>query len=351
MADVSGVKKALITGITGQDGSYLAEFLLEKGYEIHGMVRRSSMFNRLRIEHLLNDPKLKGRMILHYGDMCDSNSIFRVVNSAKPDEIYNLAAQSHVGISFSSPDYTAQSDGLGAMRLLDTVYELGLVNKTKFYQASTSELYGNSQEIPQNENTPFKPVSPYGAAKLYAHYMVHSYRLSYGLFACNGILFNHESPRRGENFVSRKITISISKILAGKLDKLSLGNLNAQRDWGFAGDYVKAMWKMLQQEKPTDYVIATGKSHSVRRFVEMAFAYCDKEIVWEGDGVNEKGIDRKTGKILVDINPVYFRPKDIDILKGDASRAESEIGWKTDVDLDQLVEIMMKADIKNFYKQ
>jgi len=340
------VKKAFITGITGQDGSYLTEFLLEKGYEVHGMIRRSSTFNTKRIDHLFEDSEIGNkRLFLHYGDLSDSSNINRLIEKIQPDEIYNLGAQSHVKVSFEVPEYTAHTDALGTLRILDAIKETGI--KTKFYQASTSELFGGLPETaPQNEKTPFYPKSPYGVAKLYAYWITVNYRESYGLFAVNGILFNHESPRRGETFVTRKITRAIASIIAGKQDKLTLGNLDAKRDWGYAGDYVEAMWLMLQQEKPQDYVIATGETHSVREFVELAFKEVGIEIEWRGKGVDEKGFDRKTGRLLVDVSPKYFRPAEVELLWGDPSKAERELGWKRKVDFKGLVKMMIEADLK-----
>lgn len=334
-------KVAFITGITGQDGSYLTEFLLSKGYLVHGLIRRTSTFNRSRIEHLI--PSHKGKdLFLHYGDLTDSSNLNRLIEKIKPAEIYNLAAQSHVKVSFEVPEYTAETDAVGTLRLLDAIRETGV--HCRFYQASTSELYGKAQEIPQTEKTPFYPRSPYGVAKLYAFWIVKNYREAYHLFACNGILFNHESPRRGENFVTRKITISATKIAKGLQSKLVLGNLDAKRDWGFAGDYVEAMWLMLQAKKPEDYVIATGKTASVREFVEKAFTYLNIHIHWKGKGVNEKGINAKTGKMIVEVSPDYFRPTEVDILVGDISKAKKELGWQPKVKLDELVKMMVEAD-------
>ncbi len=298
------MKKALITGITGQDGSYLAELLLEKKYEVHGIVRRSSSFNRERIEHLSKDPHLPtNKLRLHYGDVTDSLSLNRIIAKVRPDEVYNLAAQSHVAVSFETPEYTGEVDALGALRLLDVIKSLGMRDTCRFYQASTSELFGNAAQTPQNESTHFQPRSPYGVAKLYAHWTTINYREAYDMFACNGILFNHESPRRGENFVTRKVTLSLANILKGDLDKLYLGNLDARRDWGYAKDYVEAMWMMLQQDEPADYVIASGKQHSIRHLVEEAFGLCGKTIQWQGTGLDEKGIDKNTGLTLVEVDP------------------------------------------------
>lgn len=341
------MKKALITGITGQDGSYLTEFLLDKNYEVHGVVRRSSSFNTKRIDHLLDDSKIMNKkLFLHYGDLTDSSNLNRLMELVCPDEVYNLAAQSHVQVSFEVPEYTAETDGIGTLRLLDAIK----YNKpnTKFYQASTSELYGGLPDtLPQNEKTPFAPRSPYAAAKLYAYWITVNYREAYNIFACNGILFNHESPRRGETFVTRKITRAVCNIIAGKQEKLSLGNLNAQRDWGFAGDYVEAMWLMLQQDKPDDYVIATGETTTVRRFVELAFKEVGIEIEWRGSGVDEKGYDTATGRVLVDVNPRYFRPTEVELLLGDPSKAENTLGWRRKVMLSDLVKMMVAHDFQD----
>lgn len=336
------MKKALITGITGQDGSYLAEFLLEKGYEVHGLRRTSSVFNTERIDHIIarNHPNFH----LYYGDLTDSSNVSRLLEKIQPDEIYNLAAQSHVHLSFQLPEYTAEVDGLGALRLLDAIKNSGI--RTKFYQASTSELFGKIQEIPQRETTPFYPRSPYGAAKLFAYWTVVNYREAYGLFACNGILFNHESPRRGKIFVTRKITMGLAGIKKGTQEKISLGNLDAKRDWGYAPDYVEAMWLMLQQEKPDDYVVATGETHSIREFCEAAFGIAGYEIEWKGGGLEEKGIDKKTGKIMIDVDAKYFRPTEVDVLIGDNSKAKKILGWSPKVNFDQLVEIMVESDLK-----
>lgn len=341
------MKKALITGITGQDGSYLSEFLLDKGYEVHGIIRRASTFNTKRIDHLFENPEIGNKkFFLHYGDLTDSSNLNRIIEKVSPDEIYNLGAQSHVQVSFEVPEYTAETDGIGTLRLLDAIKSSGI--KTKFYQASTSELFGGLPgTAPQSEKTPFYPRSPYSAAKLYAYWITTNYREAYGLFACNGILFNHESPRRGETFVTRKITRAIASIVSGKQDKVSLGNLNSKRDWGFAGDYVEAMWLILQQEKPDDYVIATGETHTVREFVELAFKEVGIDIVWQGSGVNEKGIDKRTGKILVDINPRYFRPTEVDLLLGDPSKAEKALKWERKVDFKSLVHMMVESDMKD----
>ncbi len=341
----SPIKKALITGITGQDGSYLTEFLLEKGYEVHGLLRRSSTFNRGRIEHLRKDASVSGRLHLHYGDMTDSSNLNNLMAIIEPDEVYNLAAQSHVGVSFDTPDYTGQVDGLGTLRLLEAIKASGLAKKTRLYQASTSELYGKVAETPQNETTPFYPRSPYGVAKLYAHWITINYREAYGMYACSGILFNHESPRRGENFVTRKITLTLSQILNGTQEKLSLGNLSALRDWGYAKDYVEGMWLMLQQDEPQDYVLATGVQHTVREFVELAFGHCGLHLEWQGSGVDEKGVDPKTGRVLVDINKKYFRPTEVESLLGDASLAKKQLGWAPKTTLKELVCMMVESDL------
>lgn len=341
------MKKALITGITGQDGSYLAELLLDKGYEVHGIIRRHSTICTDRIDHLYDDPSLKDRFFLHYGDLTDSCNLMGLIQRIQPDEVYNLGAQSHVAVSFEVPEYTAEATGVGTIRLLDAIYQSGV--KCKFYQASTSELFGGLPgTAPQSEKTPFYPKSPYGAAKLYSYWITVNYRESYNIFACNGILFNHESPRRGETFVTRKITIAVAKIMAGKQEKLSLGNLNAKRDWGFAGDYVEGMWRMLQQEKPDDYVLATNETHTVREFVELAFAEVGVEIEWKGEGVNEKGYDKNTGKLLVDVNPRYFRPAEVELLWGDATKAETKLGWKRKVNFKELVSMMVREDMKKY---
>ena len=340
------MKKAFITGVTGQDGSYLSELLLEKGYEVHGLVRRSSFFNRGRIEDIRQKTKSSGQFQLHYGDMTDSSSLNKLVAMIQPDEVYNLAAQSHVAVSFATPDYTAQVDGIGTLRILDAINNLGLKNKTRFYQASTSELYGQVAETPQSETTPFYPRSPYGVAKLYAHWITINYREAYDLFACSGILFNHESPRRGENFVTRKITMTLAQILQGKSEKLSLGNMDAKRDWGYAKDYVEGMWMMLQQDKPDDYVLATGEQHTVREYVNLAFGFCGIELDWQGLGVDEKGVDKATGKILVEVNPKYFRPTEVETLLGDCTKAKTELGWAPKTPFKDLVEMMIEHDLK-----
>lgn len=340
------LKKALITGITGQDGSYLTELLLDKGYEVHGIIRRHSTINTKRIDHLFENKEIGNkRLFLHYGDLTDSSNLNRIIEKVQPDEIYNLAAQSHVQVSFEVPEYTAEADAVGTLRLLDAIKETGV--NCKFYQASTSELFGGLPETaPQSEKTPFYPKSPYGVAKLYSYWITVNYRESYNLFACNGILFNHESPRRGETFVTRKITRAVASIIAGKQEKLSLGNMDAKRDWGFAGDYVEAMWRILQQDKPQDFVIATNETHTVREFVELSFKEVGVEIEWKGTGVDEKGYDKKTGKVLVDVNPKYFRPAEVDLLWGDSSKAEKVLGWKRNVDFPGLVHMMMESDLK-----
>ena len=338
-------KVALITGITGQDGAYLAEFLLDKGYTVHGIRRRSSLFNTDRIDHLYKDPHDKGaRLFLHYGDMTDSMSLTRVIQQVRPDEIYNLAAQSHVAVSFEEPEYTANSDALGALRMLEAIRILGLEKKTRFYQASTSELYGLVQEVPQKETTPFYPRSPYGVAKLYAYWITVNYREAYGLYACNGILFNHESPVRGETFVTRKITRALARIKLGLQDCLYLGNLDAKRDWGHARDYVEAQWLMLQQEKPEDFVIASGEQHSVRDFVNAAAAEIGMKLDWKGKGVDEHGVDGQ-GRTVVRVDPRYFRPAEVETLLGDPTKAREKLGWKAKVTFQELVSEMMVADM------
>lgn len=344
-------KTALITGVTGQDGAYLAELLLEKGYEVHGIKRRSSMFNTERVDHLYQDPHEKGvKFHLHYGDMTDSTNLIRIVQEVQPDEIYNLAAQSHVKVSFETPEYTANSDSLGALRILEAIRILKLENKTKFYQASTSELYGKVQEVPQNEETPFYPRSPYGVAKLYAFWITKNYREAYDIFACNGILFNHESPIRGETFVTRKITRAAARIKLGMQDDLFLGNLDAKRDWGHARDYVEGMWKMLQADKPEDYVLATGKTTTVRDFVELSFKEVGIEIEWKGKGIDEKGFNKETGQVLVSVDPEYFRPTEVELLIGDASKAKKDLGWEPKYQLKDLIGEMVKADLDLFKK-
>lgn len=350
-------KKALITGITGQDGSYLAEFLLEKNYEVHGIIRRSSSFNTGRIEHLYIEEAIKDmeknfNIKLHYGDMTDSSNLIRLIQQIRPDEIYNLAAQSHVKVSFEVPEYTADTDGIGALRLLEAVRFLELEKTTKIYQASTSELYGKVQEVPQTETTPFYPRSPYGVAKLYAYWIIKNYREAYNMFAVNGILFNHESERRGETFVTRKITLAVARIKKGLQEKLYLGNLNALRDWGYAKDYVECMWLMLQHSVPEDFVIATGEMHTVREFTTLAFKEAEIDIEWIGKGIDEKGIDKKTGKIYVEVNPKYFRPTEVEQLLGDPSKAKKILGWNpTKTSFEELVKKMVKSDIKLVEKE
>jgi GDPmannose 4,6-dehydratase len=338
-------KVALITGITGQDGAYLAELLLDKGYEVHGIKRRASLFNTDRIDHLYQDPHEKHlRLRLHYGDLTDATNLIRIVQQVQPDEIYNLAAQSHVAVSFETPEYTANSDALGTLRLLEAIRILGLEKKTRFYQASTSEMYGKVREIPQTEQTPFYPRSPYGAAKVYAYWIVVNYRESYGMFACNGILFNHESPVRGETFVTRKITRGLARIREGLQDCLYLGNLDALRDWGHARDYVQAQWLMLQQEQPDDFVIATGKQFSVRQFVERAAGRLGMQISWRGTGVSEEGLDSQSGRVIVKVDSRYFRPAEVETLLGDASKARRQLGWAPAIDFDELVREMVASD-------
>lgn len=336
---------AFITGVNGQDGSYLAEFLLEKGYEVHGLVRRTSQFNRGHIEAALDKAKNQGGVFeLHYGNMGDSSSLHRIIALCRPTEVYNLAAQSHVRISFDEPEYAANVDGIGALRVLEAIRQTGI--DCRFYQASTSELYGKVAETPQTETTPFHPRSPYGVAKLYAYWIVKNYREAYGMHASNGILFNHESPRRGENFVTRKITYSLARIKAGRQPVLRLGNLEAQRDWGFAGDFVEAMWLMMQRDTPDDYVVATNKAHSVREFVEKAAQVAGYDLAWEGEGVEEVGVDRHSGKRLVEIDPKFYRPAEVDYLRGDPAKARRELGWEPKVGFAQLVEMMMLADLE-----
>ncbi len=341
------MKKALITGVTGQDGAYLANFLIQKEYEVHGIKRRSSSFNTARVDHLYVDPHEAGvRFFMHYGDLTDATNLIRIIQEVQPDEIYNLAAQSHVKVSFETPEYTANSDALGSLRILEAIRILGLESKTRFYQASTSEMFGKVREIPQKETTPFYPRSPYGAAKVYAHWITVNYREAYGIFACNGILFNHESPIRGETFVTRKITRAVARIKLGLQKRLYLGNLDSKRDWGFAKDYVEAMWLMLQQNMPEDFVIATGKAHTVREFVEYAFKKVELDIAWEGKGVDEIGRNAATGETLVRIDPTYFRPTEVDYLLGDPSKAKEKLNWEPAVSFDELVELMVSADLK-----
>lgn len=344
------MKKALITGITGQDGSYLTETLLEKGYDVHGIIRRSSSFNTGRIDHVFNNPDLHDkRFHLYYGDLTDSSNLNRLLEKIEPDEIYNLGAQSHVKVSFEVPEYTAEVDALGTLRFIDAIKETGI--EAKFYQASTSELYGKVREVPQSENTPFYPRSPYGIAKLYAYWIIVNYREAYNIFACNGILFNHESPRRGETFVTRKITRAVSRIKYGIQEKVLLGNLSAKRDWGYAPEYVEAMWKMLQQKQPEDFVIATGETHSVQEFADLAFKELGMELEWVGEGVEEKAIEMKTGKVRVKVDPNYFRPTEVELLVGDASKAKRKLGWETKVKFEELVRLMVKADWEKVQKR
>ena len=344
-------KKALITGVTGQDGSYLAEFLLEKGYEVHGIKRRSSSFNTERIDHIYQDPHERSkRFILYYGDITDSTNLISLVQKIKPDEIYHLAAQSHVKVSFENPEYTANADALGTLRLLEAIRLLGLTKKIKFYNASTSELFGKAQEMPQTEKTPFHPRSPYGVAKLYSHWITTNYREAYNIFACNGICFNHESQRRGETFVTRKITRAAARISLGIEKKLYLGNLGAKRDWGHAKDYIEAMWLMLQQKRPDDYVIATGKQHSVKEFCTLAFKEVGINLKWEGKGIEEKGINKKTGKIIVEIDPKYFRPAEVESLLGDPTKAKEKLGWQPKISFEELIKEMVHSDLEEAKK-
>lgn len=343
-------KVALISGITGQDGSYLTELLLDKGYIVHGIIRRSSSFNTFRIDHIYNNPEyLNSRFFLHYGDLTDSSNLNRLVEKIHPNEIYNLGAQSHVQVSFEVPEYTAEVDGVGTLRFLDAIKETGL--KTRFYQASTSELYGKVQEIPQTEKTPFYPRSPYAAAKLYAYWIVVNYREAYNVYACNGILFNHESERRGKTFVTRKITVAASKIMLGQQEKLLLGNLDSKRDWGYAPEYVEGMWRMLQADKPDDYVIATNETHSIREFVEETFKYFGEEIEWKGSGIDEKGILKSSGKEVIAIDPRYFRPTEVDLLIGNPQKAKDKLGWEPKTTFKELVKIMVKSDFKKAKKR
>ena len=345
-------KIALITGITGQDGAYLAEFLLNKGYEVCGIKRRSSIINTNRVDHLYENPQLENKKFsMQYGDLTDATNIIRIIQNVKPTEIYNLAAQSHVQVSFETPEYTANSDALGTLRILEAIRLLNLSDKTKFYQASTSELYGKVHEIPQNENTPFYPRSPYGVAKLYAYWITVNYREAYNIFASNGILFNHEGPTRGETFVSRKITQAVARISQGSDEILYLGNIQAKRDWGYAKDYVEGMWKILQHDKPEDFVLATGNVHSVKEFVELAFQNIDIQIIWEGKNLDEKGIDKKTRKTLVKIDPRYFRPTEVDLLKGDPTKAKKKLNWVAKTSFSQLVSEMVKSDIDAINKK
>ncbi|MCR5876731.1 GDP-mannose 4,6-dehydratase [Phenylobacterium sp. J426] len=347
MSNVTTPKVALITGVTGQDGAYLTELLLSKGYIVHGVKRRSSSFNTGRIEHLYQDPhEANPRLILHYGDLTDSTNLIRIVQEVQPDEIYNLAAQSHVQVSFETPEYTANADAVGTLRLLEAIRILGLEKKTRFYQASTSELYGLVQEVPQSEKTPFYPRSPYGVAKLYSYWIVVNYREAYGMHASNGILFNHESPLRGETFVTRKITRAAAAIAHQRQEKLFLGNLDAKRDWGHAREYVRGMWMMLQQDEPDDYVLATGETTTVRQFVEWAFEDAGLSLRWEGEGVDEKGYCAKTGRCLVEIDPRYFRPTEVDLLLGDPAKAKTKLGWEHETNVRELAREMVKEDLK-----
>lgn len=344
------MKKALITGITGQDGSYLAELLLEKGYEVHGIIRRSSSFNTKRIDHLFNNPEIfNKKLFLYYGDLTDSSNLNRILEKVEPNEIYNLAAQSHVKVSFEVPEYTAEVDGIGVLRFLDAIKETGI--NTKFYQASTSEMFGKVREVPQNEETPFYPRSPYAAAKVYAYWVVKNYREAYNLFASNGILFNHESERRGRTFVTRKITVTVSRIMLGLQDTLEIGNLNAKRDWGYAPEYVEGMWQILQAPEPDDFVLATNETHSVREFIEESFRYFGEEIIWVGKGIEEKGILKSNNKVVVKINPRYFRPTEVDILIGDYSKAKRILGWEPKTKFKDLVKLMIKADFEKIKSQ
>ena len=341
------MKRALITGITGQDGAYLAELLLEKGYEVHGIKRRSSSFNSARVDHLYKDPHEEDvRFFMHYGDLIDATNLIRIINNVKPVEIYNLAAQSHVQVSFETPEYTANADALGTLRILEAIRMLGMEKQTRFYQASTSEMFGKVYEVPQKETTPFYPRSPYGAAKVYAYWITVNYREAYNIFACNGILFNHESPIRGETFVTRKITRGVARIKLGLQDKIFLGNLDAKRDWGFAREYVRAMWLMLQQDKPEDFVIATGKTHSVRELVEKAFKEVDIEIIWEGSGGDEVGKNAATGKVHLQIDPTYYRPTEVNYLIGDPTKANEKLGWVHSTSFDELVKLMVQSDLE-----
>ena len=345
------MKKALLSGITGQDGSYLAELLLDKGYEVHGIIRRSSSFNRGRIDHLYiqNEKLMDKRLFLHYGDVTDTSNLNRLLEKISPDEIYNLAAQSHVKVSFDVPEYTAQVDAVGTLRFLDAIRETGV--KTRFYQASTSELFGKVREVPQSEVTPFYPRSPYAVAKLYGYWIVINYREAYNLYACNGILFNHESPRRGEGFVTRKMTLAAARIKLGLQKSVALGNLNAKRDWGYAPEYCEGMWRMLQQETPEDFVLATGKTHTVREFADLTFKLLDMPLEWNGAGPAERGIDRKTGNILVEIDPRYYRPTEVEILMGDATKAREKLGWAPTTVFEDLVAMMVKSDFERVTKR
>ncbi len=339
-------RAAIITGVTGQDGVYLAELLINKGYEVHGIKRRTSLFNTARIEHIYQDPHEKEvNFYFHYGDLTDSSNLIRIIQEVQPDEIYNLAAQSQVQVSFETPEYTANADGLGTLRLLEAIRILGLTEKTRFYQASTSELYGKARQIPQTENTPFYPRSPYAAAKLYSYWITVNYREAYNIFGCNGILFNHESPLRGETFVTRKISRAVARIKLGLQKKIYLGNLSAKRDWGHAADYAEAMWLILQQKNPDDYIIATGETHSVREFLQQAFGNVEIEIKFQGEGIEEKCIEKETGRILAEVDPRYFRPTEVDILLGDPTKAKQKIGWRPKVTFRELVKMMVEADL------
>ena len=345
------MKKALITGITGQDGSYLAEFLLEKGYEVHGIKRRASSFNTARVDHLYRDPHEQDvRFFMHYGDLTDSANLIRIIQETQPDEIYNLAAQSHVKVSFETPEYTANTDGLGTLRILEAIRILHLEEKTRFYQASTSELFGKVQEIPQKETTPFYPRSPYGVAKLYAYWITVNYREAYGIYACNGILFNHESPVRGETFVTRKVTRALARIKIGLQDTLYVGNLNARRDWGHARDFVKMQWLMLQQDVPEDYVIATGIQYSIKELIEIAARQLNISVHWEGEGADEKGIEEKTGQVIVAVDPEYYRPTEVNELLGDASKARDKLGWEPEITFEEMIAEMIEADMDEAQK-
>ena len=345
------MKKALITGITGQDGSYLAEFLLEKGYEVHGIKRRASSFNTARVDHLYRDPHEQDvRFFMHYGDLTDSANLIRIIQETQPDEIYNLAAQSHVKVSFETPEYTANTDGLGTLRILEAIRILHLEEKTRFYQASTSELFGKVQEIPQKETTPFYPRSPYGVAKLYAYWITVNYREAYGIYACNGILFNHESPVRGETFVTRKVTRALARIKIGLQDTLYVGNLNARRDWGHARDFVKMQWLMLQQDVPEDYVIATGIQYSIKELIEIAARQLNISVRWEGEGADQKGIEEKTGQVVVAVDPEYFRPTEVNELLGDASKARDKLGWEPEITFEEMIAEMIEADMEEAQK-
>ena len=343
-------KKALITGITGQDGSYLVELLLEKGYEVHGIIRRSSSFNTGRIDHLYNNPEIQGkRMFLHYGDVTDTSNLNRLLEKIEPDEIYNLAAQSHVKVSFEIPEYTAEVDAIGTLRFLDAIRETGL--RTRFYQASTSELFGKVQEVPQTEKTPFYPRSPYGVAKLYGYWIIINYREAYGLYACNGILFNHESPRRGETFVTRKISLAAARIKLGLQEKLTVGNMNAKRDWGYAPEYCEGMWRMLQQDKPEDFLLATGETHSVKEFIDAIFSELDMDLVWKGEKEKEVGLFKKDGRVCVEVDPLYYRPTEVELLIGNPAKAKEKLGWMPKTTFRDLATMMAKADFEKVKKR